>query len=256
MIKRLILDVETSPNLVFCWSTGYRLNISPENIVKERALICACWKWEGEDKVHSATWDKGDDRELCIKLAEILNEADEVVGHNSAKFDVPWIRTRCIFHGIAVNPDIVDVDTLKLAKKAFRFNSNKLSYITEFLGLPTKIHVDYDLWKQVVLDNSELALSKMVRYCKQDVRITEQAYQKLQPYGAYKTHVGVLNGNSKSSCPKCGSEDVQKRGTHVSAAGTRSQTMSCNVCGRRYTISMTEAKREEKVNAKQPDKAV
>lgn len=211
----------------------------------------AAWLWEGEGKVHHITWDEGDDRAVCEKLAGLLNEADEIVGHNSDKFDIPWIRTRCAFHGIFVRPDLVGVDTLKLARKAFRFNSNKLSYITEFLGLDTKIHVDYELWKRVVLNHEAAALKLMVKYCKNDVRITADLYKKLVPYGKIKTHAGVVAGLSRASCPQCASVSCQRRGYRVTASGTKSQIMSCNECGRNFTITMTEAKKGEKADYKE-----
>jgi hypothetical protein len=37
--KRLFFDIETSPNIGLFWSAGFKLNIAPENIIKERAII-------------------------------------------------------------------------------------------------------------------------------------------------------------------------------------------------------------------------
>ena len=51
--KRLFYDIETSPNIGFFWGAGYKVNISHDNIIKERAIICICYKWEGQDTVHS-----------------------------------------------------------------------------------------------------------------------------------------------------------------------------------------------------------
>ena len=120
-VKRLFFDIETSPNVVFSWNVGYKLMIPPDNILKERAIICICWKWAGEAKVHELHWDNGDDKELLVKFSEILNSADEIIGHNSDNYDIKWIRTRCIFHGIPLFPDYTQIDTLKLAKAGFRF---------------------------------------------------------------------------------------------------------------------------------------
>lgn len=99
--KRLFFDIETSPNIVTSWRIGYNLNISPDNIIHERAIICVCWKWEGEDEVHSLTWDKNqNDKQLLKKFIKVLNSADEIIGHNGDRFDIKWLRTRCIFHDI------------------------------------------------------------------------------------------------------------------------------------------------------------
>ena len=52
-IKRLFFDIETSPNIGLFWTAGYKLNISPDSIIKERAIICICYKWAGDDKIIS-----------------------------------------------------------------------------------------------------------------------------------------------------------------------------------------------------------
>ena len=67
MRKRLFFDIEVSPNIVFSWRSGYRLNIDPDNIIEERKIICVCWKWEGKDEIHSLTWDKKQDDKKLLK---------------------------------------------------------------------------------------------------------------------------------------------------------------------------------------------
>ena len=55
-IKRLFFDIETSPNIGLFWTSGYKLNISHDSIIKERAIICICYKWAGDDKIYSLQW--------------------------------------------------------------------------------------------------------------------------------------------------------------------------------------------------------
>src|SRR5947207_1917027 len=114
--RRLYLDIEVSPDIVFTWETGFKLTISPENIIKERAIICIAWNWEDETTVHCETWDDGDDYKLLKKFVPIMESATEIVGHNSDKFDVPWIKTRAMYHGIPIRPGLVTSDTYQWAK--------------------------------------------------------------------------------------------------------------------------------------------
>src|SRR4029078_6764055 len=117
--KRLIFDIETSPNIGMFWSAGYKQNIDYSNIIKERAIICICFKWEGQKKVHALTWDENqDDKAMLETFIEIANEADELVGHNGDKFDLAWIRTRCLFHVIQMFPKYITVDTLKISRSS------------------------------------------------------------------------------------------------------------------------------------------
>ncbi len=184
--KILLFDLETSPNLVFSWNIGYNLNISPENIVKERAIICVSYKWLGSGKVNTISWNNGDDYKLCQEFAKIISEADAVIGHNSDKYDNKFLFQRLIFHDIKVKNSYKRIDTLKMARKYFRFNSNKLDYLGQYLGLGKKLHTTYSLWTDIVLYNNKKALQDMITYCEQDVNLLEKVYNKLKEYDKRK----------------------------------------------------------------------
>lgn len=237
-IKRLIWDAETSPNVVLSWRLGYKVKIDADNLLKERAIICICYKWEGENKVHSLTWDENQcDKAMLKEFIEVINEADESVAHNGDKFDLPWIRTRCLFHGIPTFPTYKTIDTLQWGKRNFLFNSNRLNYIAKFLGLGGKIKTEFGLWKDIVLDKDAGALKRMVEYCKRDVHLLEKVYQKLSLHCSHKTHVGVAAGLDKWTCPKDGSKHVHVCKTKITAHGTKQYQMKCSDCGSYYTIS-------------------
>lgn len=236
-IKRLIFDLEVSPNIGFFWRTGYKQTINPDAIIQERAIICASWKWEGAKKVHNAQWDKGNDKPVVEALMPAIMEADELVGHNIDRFDMGWFNTRHLVHGMDPMPIPRTVDTLVIARRRFVFNSNRLDYIAQLLGIGAKHKTDYDMWKDIVLDNCEKSMKRMVKYCDEDVRLTEQVYHRLASYHAPKTHVGVQTGSDRWSCPHCGSEDVKKQKTRITAKGITQHQMQCKDCGRFYSIS-------------------
>lgn len=239
-IKKLFFDIETSPNVGLFWTAGYKLNISPDDIIKERAIICICYKWAGEDKTHTLTWDNNqDDKTMLEKFIKVANEADEIIGHNGDNFDLPWIRTRCLYHRIPIFPNYTTLDTLKNARSKFKFNSNKLDYIAKFLGIGAKIHTGYDLWKKIVLNNDKKALKEMVEYCKNDVIILENVYNEMSPYIPAKTHHGILAGGKKYSCPECSSENMKFSKKRISATGTLRIQLQCNSCGKYTTVSQT-----------------
>jgi uncharacterized protein YprB with RNaseH-like and TPR domain len=236
--KRLFFDIETSPNIGMFWTSGYKLNIGHNNIIKERAIICICYKWEGDEKVYSLTWDDNqNDKKMLEKFILIANEADELVGHNGDKYDLAWIRTRCLFHSIPMFPKYVTIDTLKQARAQFKFNSNKLDYIGKFLGLGEKIHTSFDLWKNIVLNKDKQALEEMVIYCKGDVELLEKIYNKMSSYFPHKTHFGVIETEEKSSCPHCASTNMTYSKKRVSALGTFRIQLQCKDCGKYHTVS-------------------
>ena len=237
--RRLFFDIETSPNVVLSWRTGYELTIPHDNILEERAIICICWKWEGEDQVHSLTWDKRHcDKKMLREFTDIINSADEAIGHNSDRYDLKWLKTRCLFHRIPMYPSYVTLDTLKVARNQFLFNSNKLDYIAKFLGFGGKMETEgFDLWKAIVLDRCRESLSKMVEYCKKDVILLEKVYQELRIYTPHKFNYAVASGGEKRDCPNCESSRVILSKTRTTATGIVKRQMQCRECGTYFTVS-------------------
>ena len=130
--RRLYFDIETSPNIGLFWSAGYKQTIDYSNIIQERAIICICYKWEDEKEVSYLTWDKKQcDKKMLQEFIKVANTADELIGHNGDKFDLAWIRTRSLLHKIDMFPTYKTVDTLKISRSKFRFNSNRLNYIAQ-----------------------------------------------------------------------------------------------------------------------------
>lgn len=241
-IKRLYFDCEVSPNIVYTWNVGYDLKIDYTNIIQERAIICISYKWEGDSKTHTIKWKNGDDKQLVKDFMAIILTADEVVGHNGDRFDLKWFRTRCIYHGIKSLPEFKSIDTLKISRNKFKFNSNRLDYIAQFLGFGGKISTDFNLWKRVLAGEAK-ALVEMCTYCENDVIILEKVYKKLEGYTPKKTHVGVAVGNDKCSCPTCGSTKTVSDGNYVSSAGTIKKKMNCKVCNSYFTVSLSAFKK-------------
>src|SRR5260221_487937 len=107
MIKRLFIDIETSPCIGSFWRPGYNINLSHKNIEVQARIITAAYKWGHEKKVHTLRWSnlkKGkpfsqSDQSIVEAIVPIMNNADEIVAHYGDGFDVPWIRTRAMYHG-------------------------------------------------------------------------------------------------------------------------------------------------------------
>ena len=225
------MDIETSPNIGLFWEAGYKKNIDYSNIIKERAIICICYKWEDEKEVHSLNWDgKQNDKVMLEKFIGIANQADELCGHNCDRFDLAWVRTRCLFHRIPMFPSYTTIDTLKISRSKFKFNSNRLNYIADFLGLGQKIKTEYSLWKDILLKKDKTAMSKMITYCKRDVTLLEKVFKELNNHTIAKTHYGVIFGQDRGSCPECGSKELFISSRRVMASGLKKIQYKCKVC--------------------------
>lgn len=234
-MKRLIYDIEVSPNIGFFWQPSYRANIGYENIIKERAIICISYKWEGEKKVYNLSWDSNqNDKTLINKFAKVLKEADEIVAHNGDQFDLKWIRARALKFGIDLSFPIITHDTLKIARQKFRFNSNRLDYLAQYLNVGGKIETGFNLWKSVVLDKDKDALKKMIRYCNNDVKILEDVWLKLKPYATPKLSIS----SDRTKCSECNGKMIKQR-IRTKASGFRQAVLQCKECGKYKTIPLS-----------------
>lgn len=240
-MKRLFLDIETSPDIALVWRAGYKNFVHHDNIVKERSVICVGYKWQGEP-VKVVTWDKGQcDKAMLHAVIPVISQADEVVAHNGERFDLPWLRGRAVFHGLPPLPIVRMVDTLKWARKYYYFNSNRLDYLGKFLGCGGKDAAGSEpgAWRRVLMDNNRKSLREMALYCGRDVELLEAVWEKFSLVCPPATHAGVSGHGAKWSCPRCASHDVYQNQRRVTAKGTEQFSMRCKACYGHYAISAT-----------------
>lgn len=237
-IRRLFWDIEVTPNLVWSWRIGNRINLSHDNIVEERRIICIAYMWEGDKAPKVLKWKsyKDGDREMIKEFLEVAKSADEMVAQYGDGFDVPWFKARCLIHGLGPLPDLKTIDTKEWAARGYMFNSNRLDYLADILGFGKKLKTDFALWLDVIRGD-EQALKYMCKYCAIDVVRLSQVYGVLAQNQKPKTHVGVLNGGEKWSCPRCGSKNVKLSKKRVTANGTVQYQMQCRADGSYFTIS-------------------
>jgi len=188
-MKTLYWDIETSHMLTLVFSL-YPDYIPPDNIVKDWKIFCISYKWKG-DKTYTEL--KGNEKTILTKISKVLSNADVIVFHNGDKFDLPKLRTRIIKHGL---PPLLPFnrqnsrDTLKLARKYFKFSSNRLDYLGEFLGVGRKISVPKGLWKTALLGkpkDRKAAIDIMSKYCGGDVLLLEKVDNALLEHANTET---------------------------------------------------------------------
>lgn len=232
--KVLFLDIETAPKVAYVWEF-FKQNVSPSQVVSHGHLLCAAWKWLGDEEVsfeRTNLFNIEDDRKLVLCLRNLLDECHLVVAHNARKFDLPMINARCLVYGIAPPSPYKVVDTLAVAKKNFRFPSNKLEYLATVLGCGEKLlHNNYpgfSLWKEC-MDGNLFAWSDMRRYNMNDVTVLEALYNKMRGWVDVHPNIPATTGDKGLACPKCGSHHIQKRGFTTTLLGSY-QRYVCNDC--------------------------
>ena len=247
--KILIYDIETSYNIGKFWRAGYNLNINPGDIIHERAIICISYKWLGEEQVYSLTWDKNQcDKFLLEQFIPILDEADMIVAHNGDRYDLKFIKTRALKHNLKMLINYKQFDTLKVAKAKFMFNSNKLDYISKFLGAEGKILTEMKLWDDIILRKCPKAMIEMLTYCEEDVRQLEIVYNALVSWENPKFHIGVMNGGTKQTSPITGNVNIEQVKQMTTNSGTIKHIMRDLDTGRLFEMSDTNYKKFLEIN--------
>jgi len=203
----------------------------------------ASWKWGHEKSVKTAALpdfpvykrNRHDDSALCRTLRDLLDRADIVVAHNGDAFDIKKINSRLITNGFKPPSPFKTIDTLKAARRAFKFDSNKLDNIGRYLDEGRKIpNTGAALWRGCVEDGDPKSWRIMRRYCKQDTELLARVYERIKPWMPNHPNMNLYSAYRDRPpgipCPTCESTNTQRRGVQVKV-NTRRHRFHCQECG-------------------------
>ncbi|MEE9125363.1 MAG: ribonuclease H-like domain-containing protein [candidate division NC10 bacterium] len=241
----LYIDIETAPNLAHVWGHWEQNVIAHQ---REWTMLCFAWQWEGEKKIHVASnWhDHGeilDDTKITQTAWDLLDEADIVIAHNGDKFDIRKLNARFVRLGMLPPSPYRTVDTTKVARRYFAFNSNSLDNLGETLGLGRKVkHPGWEMWEGC-LAGEQKWWDLMVRYNRQDITLLRKVYLRLRPF--MSNHPNLAAYDTLAVCPTCGKgiSAAQKRGLYYNQT-TNYQQWRCmpekGGCGTWYRSRVRE----------------
>ena len=241
--KILVFDVETAPNLAYVWGK-YEQNVI--DYESEWYMLCFVAKWIGNKKLITSKLpdyknfkkNKEDDLEVVKCLWELFDEADVVVAHNGNSFDIKKTYARFIYHGLPPPSPFKSIDTKLVAKRYFKFNSNKLDDLGRYLKVGRKVHHEgFPLWLGC-MEGKISSWNKMIKYNKQDVILLEKVYYKFLPFIGNHPNVGLYQGK-RHACPNCGSEHLNRRGFAYTKTNVY-QRWQCLDCGAHSQSSKAE----------------
>jgi DNA polymerase elongation subunit (family B) len=225
-MKILFLDIETSPNLAHVWGL-WQQNVSINQLVNSTEVICFGARWYGQRKVHFSSVHHDGKAEMLKAIHELLDEADAVVGWNSAGFDMKHLRREFIENDMLPPSPSKDIDLMKVARQQFKFPSNKLDYVSQKLGVGKKVkHSGFELWINCMAGD-EKSWREMKKYQIQDVNLLVDLYEKFLPWiKVHPTHV-----SEGLSCTNCGSGNLHARGLARTSTSVY-QRYQCQGCGK------------------------
>ena len=244
--KILLYDIENTPLVSYTWGIWEQDVVE---VKEEWYILSFAYKWLGEKTTYVRSLpdyplykkDPKNDRELMRTLWTLFNEADVVIGHNSNQHDDKKSNARFIQHGFMPPKPYQTVDTLKVARRYFKFDSNKLDRLGQYFNLGRKVsHEGFSLWLGC-MSGDKKAWNKMRRYNKQDVILLEKIYKKMLPY--ITNHPNLSLYKHILGCPNCGSGEAKKRGFALVKGGgkvTEKQRWQCKKCHSWYQTSLAK----------------
>ena len=226
--RTLLLDIETSPTIAYVWNL-FDERIGIDQIVQPGETISWAAKWLGDAKVAHMNKPTAGKVQMLKGIYNLLDEADIVVHWNGVAFDIPTLNKEFIKQGWAAPAPFHEVDLLHLARKKFKFQSNKFDFILRELGLPGKIKTDFELWRDFMAGDKK-AIKQMKAYNIHDAKMLEPVYMKLRSWTNSMPAHSLFTGNF-DCCPVCGSKHIQRRGYHYITLSAF-QRYHCKDCGK------------------------
>lgn len=233
--KVLFLDIETAPILMTSWSMRPPY-ASAVWVERDTFILMFSYKWSHEKTVKTCCLpdfpryrrNKYDDKDICGALHHLMDEADIICAHNGDAFDVKKINSRLIVNGFSKPSPFKTIDTLKIARQAFKFDSAKLDNIGRYLNEGRKIpNTGAALWRGCI-EGDPKSWRTMRSYGKQDTALLERVYGRIKSWAPNHPNMNLYS--SGVGCPTCQSNNTQRRGIMV-RVNTRRHRYHCQDCG-------------------------
>jgi len=124
-----------------------------------------------------------DEARLLRGLNRALKKFDRIYTYYGTGFDIPFLRTRCLYHGLEF-PEYMTLyhtDLYYVVRNRMNLHSKRLASVCEFLGIKGKTPLTPAVWVQASFGDKD-ALKYIVTHNIEDVKILEKVHERLEPY--------------------------------------------------------------------------
>ena len=255
--KVLILDIETAPMEGYFWGL-FNQNIGLEMVKQHTTILSWSAKWMHAPETQVMYMDQRnakslrDDTQIIKVIHSLLDEADVVVTQNGISFDIPKLNYRFVEAGLKPPSSFKHIDTLRIAKKVFGFDSNKLAHMTDKLCVKYKKlqhgkFPGFALWKECMNGNIE-AWKEMEEYNKHDVLALEELYVDHFAKWDQSINFAPFTGELKFRC-NCGSDSFHEKGFYYTKK-SKFKRFICDNCGKEHRESKNLFTKEQRAELK------
>lgn len=233
-MKILSIDIETTPMITYSWGL-WNQNIGINQIQVPSRMFCFAARWIDQPKNSVMFYsDFHHGHEYMVQAVwDLLDEADAIETWNGKQFDEKRIHKEFAIYDLGSPSPVYHIDLMKETKRCLGFESNKLDWVAQQLGLGGKLgHSGMQLWIDCMADDPA-AWRKMQRYNEQDVHLLVGIHGRLLPWLRLPNQnlYEVLGGCPTPHCPGT----PHKRGFRPTQTGLY-QRYYCPEC-RRWSSS-------------------
>lgn len=216
-----------TPIKSYTWSL-WPNSIPIQMVIENPRVLCFGARWVGSNKVIFRSEHHDGRDTMLAELHTLIDQADALLSWNGRSFDTRHAMREFVEAGMTPPSTPKEIDLMRVAKARFKFPSNKLDFVAKTLGVGEKTqHTGFQLWIDCMAGDDK-AWNLMRKYQKQDVNLLIDLYEKMRPWIPNHPNVAV-HDDLPDGCPTCGSQNLQRRGPHVTAAG-KFQRFQCQDC--------------------------
>jgi len=162
-------------------STGFSANID--------LMLSWCIKGRGVKKVAGDVIEREEimsnkqDKRITQSLVDEMNKYDVIFTYYGTRFDIPFIRTRALYHGIdfPMYRQKSHKDLYYVVRSKLKLHRSSLMAATEFFGIDGKTRIKPEYWQKARWGDKK-SLKYVYEHNIADVEILEDLHRKLEEH--------------------------------------------------------------------------
>jgi uncharacterized protein YprB with RNaseH-like and TPR domain len=179
--KRYKTGHELSIGYLDIESTGFSANID--------LMLSWCIKGRGVKKVAGDVIEREEimsnkqDKRITQSLVDEMNKYDVIFTYYGTRFDIPFIRTRALYHGIdfPMYRQKSHKDLYYVVRSKLKLHRSSLMAATEFFGIDGKTRIKPEYWQKARWGDKK-SLKYVYEHNIADVEILEDLHRKLEEH--------------------------------------------------------------------------
>ena len=179
--KRYKTGHELTIGYLYIESTGFSANID--------VMLSWCIKGRGNKKVAGACITREElmseksDARIVELLIDEMNKYDVIFTYYGTRFDIPFIRTRALYHGTYFPPykKKSHKDLYYVVRSKLKLHRSSLQAATEFFGIDGKTRIKPEYWQKARWGDKK-SLKYVYDHNVADVEILELLHRKLEEH--------------------------------------------------------------------------